>query len=81
VVERFIGRERELEALERAWGSDRFEFTVVYGRRRVGKTRLIREYIANKLAVYFLALEVDEKTNLNSFPVCFPSSKPQTSQA
>lgn len=58
--------------LERAWGSDRFEFTVVYGRRRVGKTRLIREYIADKPAVYFMALEADEKTNLNSFPVLFP---------
>ena len=50
-MERFIGRERELEALERAWGSDRFELTVVYGRRRVGKTRLIREYIADKPSV------------------------------
>lgn len=70
-MERFIGRERELEALERAWGSDRFEFTVVYGRRRVGKTRLIREYIADKPAVYFMALEADKKTNLNSFSRTF----------
>ncbi|WP_262360612.1 hypothetical protein [Mobiluncus holmesii] len=52
VMQRFIGRVREREALERAWASNRFEFTVVYGRRRVGKTRLIREYIADKPAVY-----------------------------
>ena len=66
MMQRFIGRARELEALERAWASNRFEFTVVYGRRRVGKTRLIREYITDKPAVYFMALEADEATNLAS---------------
>ena len=34
----FIGRERELASLERLYKSDKFEFAVVYGRRRVGKT-------------------------------------------
>lgn len=62
--ERFVGRENELRVLEQAWESPRFEFTVIYGRRRVGKTRLIREYIQDKPAVYFMALEADERTNL-----------------
>ena len=33
----FIGRERELEALSKLYVSDKFEFVVIYGRRRVGK--------------------------------------------
>ena len=37
----FIGRERELTALNRLYGSDKFEFAVIYGRRRVGQTALI----------------------------------------
>lgn len=37
----FIGRERELQELNRLFESDRFEFAVIYGRRRVGKTALI----------------------------------------
>lgn len=35
----FIGRERELQELNRLFESDRFEFAVIYGRRRVGKMR------------------------------------------
>ena len=38
----FIGRERELQTLERLFYSDHFEFAVIYGRRRVGKTALLK---------------------------------------
>lgn len=37
----FIGRERELDSLNKLYTSDIFEFVVIYGRRRVGKTALI----------------------------------------
>lgn len=37
----FIGREHELKALEKLYASNKFEFAVIYGRRRVGKTALI----------------------------------------
>lgn len=70
-MQRFIGREREREVLERTWASDHFEFTVIYGRRRVGKTRLIREYIADKPAMYFMALEADQGANLAGFSRVF----------
>lgn len=38
---RFVNRQDELEALEERWESSRAEFLVIYGRRRVGKSRLI----------------------------------------
>ena len=40
-MEKFIGREKELRELEIRFSSDAFEFIVIYGRRRVGKTMLI----------------------------------------
>lgn len=44
----FIGRERELAALNRLYNSGKFEFAVMYGRRRVGKTALINRFIDEK---------------------------------
>lgn len=78
MTQRFIGRAHELEALERAWGSNRFEFTVVYERLRVEKTRLIREYITDKPAAYFMALEADDATNLASFSRVFSQFQAST---
>ena len=66
----FIGREQELNALERLYRSDRFEFAVIYGRRRVGKTALISEFIKGKNAVFFTGVESNEKQNLDNFSRC-----------
>ena len=52
----FIGRQQELELLEREY-QKQGSFVVIYGRRRIGKTTLIREFIKNKRAFYFLATE------------------------
>ncbi len=53
---KFIGREKELEALERtrlAAQNTASRMTVVTGRRRVGKTTLIRESLRNSESLYF----------------------------
>ncbi|NLM71514.1 MAG: ATP-binding protein [Synergistaceae bacterium] len=63
----FVGRKRELEKLETLYRSDRFEFVVIYGRRRVGKTRLITEFCEKKKTVFFPALESNAEANLNGF--------------
>lgn len=63
----FIGRERELQVLNRLYRSDRFEFTVIYGRRRVGKTALINQFIKDKKAIYFMGVESNAKQNLENF--------------
>ena len=39
-----IGREQEMAALQRSMDSDRSEFVIVYGRRRVGKTFLVDNF-------------------------------------
>jgi AAA+ ATPase superfamily predicted ATPase len=61
----FADRERELKALEQRFSSDNFEFVVIYGRRRIGKTSLILEALKDKEHVYYLATEA--KNNLAKF--------------
>lgn len=63
----FIGREREQKALENLYRSDKFEFAVIYGRRRVGKSALINQFIGNRKAIYFMGVESNEKQNLENF--------------
>jgi len=43
-----IGRKREQEELRRIYESDQAELVVVYGRRRVGKTYLVREFFKGR---------------------------------
>lgn len=62
----FIGREKELSALEGLYRSDKFEFVVIYGRRRVGKTALINHFIDDKKSIYFMGVESNEKQNLEN---------------
>ena len=63
----FIGRESELALLNNLYTSDKFEFVVMYGRRRVGKTALISEFIKDKKAIYFMGVESNLKQNLENF--------------
>ena len=63
----FIGREAELAALEKSYSRDKFQMVVMYGRRRVGKTTLVSEFIKDKPAILFSAKEISEKMNLQSF--------------
>ena len=63
----FIGRERELDALDKLYKSNKFEFAVIYGRRRVGKTELINKFIENKKNIYFMGIESNAKQNLENF--------------
>ena len=62
----FIGRSRELETLERLYKSEKFEFAVLYGRRRVGKTALINRFISDKKSIYFMGVESNAKQNLEN---------------
>lgn len=54
----FIGRERELESLNELYAQPGFGMTVIYGRRRIGKSTLITEFIKDKKAVFYTATKV-----------------------
>lgn len=60
----FIGRNRELDDLNRRYSNEKFEFAVIYGRRRVGKTTLINEFVKDKPCIMYTATETNSKQNL-----------------
>ena len=66
-MKRFVNRERELTALEEQYTCEGSSFLVLYGRRRVGKTTLINEFIKDKKAMYFLASEENETLSMKNF--------------
>src|SRR5690606_36978768 len=44
-----------------------FQFAVIYGRRRVGKTRLIQEFCQDKKSVFYVAIEQNDVEALRQF--------------
>lgn len=63
----FIGREKELNELNKRYNSGRKEFGVIYGRRRIGKSALINNFLADKKGVLFQAKRDNAYGNLRSF--------------
>jgi AAA+ ATPase superfamily predicted ATPase len=61
----FISREDELTALDERWASSRAEFVVVYGRRRVGKSRLITHWSERRRHLYIEASAGSERDQLD----------------
>ncbi|MCL2032577.1 MAG: ATP-binding protein [Methanomassiliicoccaceae archaeon] len=82
-MERFFdgGRIHELKSLEELYKRDEFTFAVVYGRRRVGKTSLINEFITrgDKKAIRFTATEDTNLVNLENFSQSVFSAYPEMS--
>ena len=64
---KFINRESELDFLDREYHSQSPSLVIIYGRRRVGKTTLISEFIKGKKAMYFLADKETEKDSMKRF--------------
>ena len=60
----FIGRLDELEFLNSKYKSDNAEFIVIYGRRRIGKTELIKEFIKDKPHILYTAVQMTDKVQL-----------------
>ena len=61
----FVARGREMSVLEEAHSSRALEMVVAYGRRRVGKTRLLREFCRGRERVHFFtARETTAAENL-----------------
>ena len=63
----FVGREKELKSLESVFEKDGFGMTVIYGRRRIGKSTLIKEFVKDKRVIFYTATKVGPERNLELF--------------
>ena len=64
---KFIGRAEEQNLLARALASPRSEFIPIYGRRRVGKSELILQFMAGKPGVYCLGQQAPAPLQVHAF--------------
>lgn len=61
----FIGRKKELASLNDIYkNSSAFRMTVVYGRRRIGKSTLLSEFVKDKKFIFYTATKVGNKRNV-----------------
>lgn len=61
---KFINRQKELNDLNKAWQRKQAQFFVIYGKRRVGKTELIKHFLESKPGIYYLADKRRDKDQL-----------------
>ncbi|RFS24712.1 ATP-binding protein [Chitinophaga silvatica] len=65
---RIIGREKELKIIDQATKSETSQFIAAYGRRRVGKTFLIREAFQQDFTFYLTGVaNINLQQNLSNF--------------
>lgn len=65
---KFIGRKEFLNKLKKQLDTDEMSFSLIYGRRRVGKSELVKETLrcANEKSIYFECKQVAEESNVAS---------------
>ena len=74
-MKEFIGRSKELSQLEKAY-SNGMDLILITGRRRVGKTRMIQEFIRDKDSIYYLATNTNERDMMDGLWECLKDSDP-----
>ncbi len=67
MISTFVGREKELSLLEKEWQKKRGSLVVLYGRRRIGKTRLMTEFIKDKPGVFYVGEDVSPHIQIMRF--------------
>lgn len=65
MIRKFVDRERELGILEKEWRNTP-SFVVIYGRRRVGKTRLLVEFSRGKRAIFHTFMEGTKESQIKA---------------
>ncbi len=60
----FINRGNELQLLERRYKGNKSEFIIIYGRRRIGKTELIKQFYGDKPHIYYLCTKENDMLQL-----------------
>ena len=61
----FIGRKKELQSLNELYQTPGFKMSIIYGRRRIGKSTLIAEFVKDKEAIFYTATKVGARRNLD----------------
>jgi len=74
--ERFLDREAELRTLQDAWAEPGANLTLVWGRRRAGKTRLLGRFVDGKQAVYYGATQQSPARELAGFSAAVREATP-----
>lgn len=62
-----IGRNYELQKIETLYNSNKFEFLVLYGHKRIGKSTLLIDFAKKYNSFYFLAQEKSVSLNIKEF--------------
>lgn len=69
-MNKLIGRREEIKELERCYRSDRSEFVIVYGRRRIGKTFLVRQFMRDQYAFSYVGVRnMSTRQQLDNFAI------------
>ena len=63
----FIGRKEELQTLNQNYQSSSSGFCVLYGRRRIGKSTLLEEFVKDKPSFFYLAGRENKRLQLRRF--------------
>ena len=63
----FVGRKQELSFFEEKYNASDGQLIVLYGRRRVGKTELLRHFCADKPHVFYSCREISDEKQLAAF--------------
>ncbi len=63
----FVNREEELRFLEKYYKDEKASLIVIYGRRRIGKTELIKQFIKRRKHAYYLCERTTLQKNIEKF--------------
>lgn len=66
-MKQFVNRNQELDFLNNEYNREGSSLVILYGRRRIGKTSLVVEFIKNKKALYAIMTEESEAQNRSVF--------------
>jgi AAA+ ATPase superfamily predicted ATPase len=63
----FVGRKYEIDKLNELYSEEKFHCVVLYGRRRVGKTRLLTEFCKDKNSIFYVSEQHNDLLSLEKF--------------
>ena len=67
MLQNIIGRKREIELIENCLNSNKPEFIAIYGRRRIGKTYLVKQLLGEKFSFYMTGVYQCSKNEMLAY--------------